>query len=333
MQTTFPTLRLRRMRQHPTLRNLIQETHLDISDLICPLFIKGRGGNKTPISSMPGYYQVPLNLLREEIQEIEQLGLSTIILFGVPAHKDALGSDSYSDKGIIQEAIGIIREMHSSLLVISDICFCEYTDHGHCGILSEKIGKLDVDNDETLHYLVKQAVSHARAGTHVIAPSGMIDGMVKAIRHGLDENGFEHIPILSYSVKYNSSLYGPFRVAAEAAPSFGDRSTHMMDYSNGNEALREVQMDVAEGVDMLMVKPAHSYLDVLYRIKQAYPSIPLGAYHVSGEYSMIKAAAEKGWIDEKKVVLEVLKGIRRAGADFIITYFAKEVARWELLKK
>lgn len=307
----------------------MRETELNIKDLVCPLFIKGRKGGKAAIPSMPGYYQVPLDLLQEEIKEIEGLGITTIILFGVPPNKDPFGSDSYSDCGIIQEAIGIIKRMNSSLLVISDICFCEYTDHGHCGILTEKTGRVDVDNDETLAYLVKQAVSHAKAGADVIAPSGMIDGMVRAIRQGLDDHGFEHLPILSYSVKYNSALYGPFRAAAEAAPSFGDRSTHMMDVANANEALREVKLDVDEGADMLMVKPAHTYLDIICRVKQAHPNIPLGAYHVSGEYSMIKAAAANGWIDEKRVALEVLQSIRRAGADFIITYFAKDFARWQ----
>lgn len=327
--TTFPNVRMRRLRHNPMVRCLVRETELTKQDLICPIFIKGLEGEKKPISSMPGYFQIPLNKLEEEIREIEALGLTTILLFGIPPHKDALGSDSYSDTGIIQESIKRIKAMGSKLLVISDICFCEYTDHGHCGILSERCGQLDVDNDKTLYYLVKQAVSHAQAGTDVIAPSGMIDGMVKAIRQGLDEAGFEHLPILSYTIKYNSSLYGPFRVAAEGAPSFGDRSTHMMDCANAEEGLREAHLDVAEGADMLMVKPAHTYLDMILRIKQAYPYMPLGAYHISGEYAMIKAAAEKGWIDERKAATEVLKAIKRAGADFIITYFAKDFARWE----
>ena len=328
LNITFPSVRMRRLRHHPTVRSLIRETQLNVQDLICPLFIKGRDGDKKPIASMPGYFQIPLNKLQQEIQEIEALGITTILLFGIPPQKDACGSDSYSDTGIIQEAIKLIKGIGSKLMLVSDICFCEYTDHGHCGILSEKSGKLDLDNDETLRLLVKQAVSHAQAGTDVIAPSGMIDGMVKAIRQGLDEAGFEHLPILSYAVKYNSALYGPFRIAAEGAPSFGDRSTHMMDCSNVEEALREAQLDIAEGADMLMVKPAHSYLDVIFRIKQAYPYMPLGAYHTSGEFCMIKAAAEKGWVDEKKAAIEVLKSIRRAGADFIITYFAKDFARW-----
>lgn len=328
MPSAFPSLRLRRLRQHPILRDLVRETELNVQDLILPLFIKGREGIKRPIESMPGHYQIPLNLLSDEIQEITELGLSSVILFGIPPHKDCVGSDSYNDSGIIQEAIKKIRSTAPQLLIISDICFCEYTDHGHCGVLSRRTGKEDIDNDKTLELLVKQAVSHAKAGTDVIAPSGMIDGMVHAIRQGLDKAGFEHIPILSYSVKYQSSLYGPFRAAAEGSPTFGDRSSHQMDFANVKEALREVFLDVEEGADMLMVKPAHSYLDVIYQVKQAHPSIPLGAYHTSGEYCMIKAAAERGWIDERKAALEILTGIKRAGADFIITYFAKDVGHY-----
>ncbi|MDP1880410.1 MAG: porphobilinogen synthase [Parachlamydiaceae bacterium] len=322
-------LRLRRLRQHPVLRDLIRETELNIKDLVHPLFIKGKNGVKNPIHSMPGHYQIPLNGLKQEITELLDLGLSSVILFGVPSNKDSLGSESLHDQGIIQEAIGEIRKISNDLLIISDCCLCEYTDHGHCGVLKKHNGQLDVDNDQTLEILVKQAVSHAKAGTNVIAPSGMMDGMVKALRKGLDDEGFQHIPILSYSVKYQSSLYGPFRFAAEGAPQHGDRSTHQMDPANALEALREVQLDVEEGADMLMVKPAHSYLDVIYRVKQAYPEVPLGAYHTSGEFSMIKAAAEKGWVDEKKAVLEIVTGIRRAGADFIITYFAKDIAKWK----
>jgi len=331
MTATFPTLRLRRLRQHPILRDLVRETELNLKDLILPLFIKGTEGEKLLIESMPGHYQIPLNLLGREIEEIVELGISSVLLFGIPPNKDPHGSDSYDDNGIIQKAISKIREVSSNLLIMTDVCFCEYTDHGHCGFLSNKSEKNDIDNDKTLELLVKQAISHAKAGTNVIAPSGMIDGMVKAIRQGLDLSGFEHIPILSYSVKYNSSLYGPFRLAAEGPPCFGDRSSHQMDSANAQEALREIQLDVEEGADMLMVKPAHSYLDVIYRVKQAYPYIPLGAYHTSGEFSMIKAAAQRGWVDEKKAVLEILRGIRRAGADFIITYFAKDAAKWQLM--
>lgn len=328
--TSFPFLRLRRLRQHPVLRDLIRETDVKLKDLIFPLFIKGREGPKQPIETMPGLFQIPIHLLPQEIEELRNLGIFSILLFGIPPHKDATGSDSYDDQGIIQEAVRMIRKIAPEMLIVSDVCFCEYTDHGHCGFLTERLGKFDVDNDKTLELLVKQAVSHAKAGVDVIAPSGMIDGMVHAIRRGLDLAGFEHIPILSYSVKYQSCLYGPFRAAAEGAPSFGDRSTHQMDAANAKEAVREADLDVQEGADMLMVKPAHAYLDVIYRIKQAYPNIPLGAYHTSGEFCMIKAAAEKGWLDEKKAVLEILRGIRRAGADFIITYYAKEFAQWKI---
>jgi porphobilinogen synthase len=328
MVAVLPFVRMRRLRQHPALRDLIRETDVQINDLIAPLFIKGCEGEKKAIPSMPGCYQIPLNKLPEEIAEILELGISSVILFGIPPHKDPYGSNAYHEDGIIQQAIRVIKNITSQLLVISDICFCEYTDHGHCGFIRESGGKFDIDNDKTLELLVKQSLSHAQAGADVIAPSGMIDGMVRAIRYGLDAQGFEQIPILSYSVKYHSCLYGPFRAAAEGAPTFGDRSTHFMDSANSREALREAQLDIDEGADMLMVKPAHSYLDVIYRIKQSYPHIPLGAYHTSGEFCMIKAAAEKGWVDEKKAVLEILRGIRRAGADFIITYYAKEFARW-----
>lgn len=326
--SALPTCRLRRLRQHPVLRDLIRETELNLQDLVLPLFIKGKEGAKIPIASMPGHCQIPLSSLHQEIEEIIELGITSILLFGIPPHKDCNGSDSYSDTGIIQQALKIIKQLAPHLLVISDLCFCQYTDHGHCGVLSQKTEKIGVDNDKTLELLVRQAVSHAQAGVDVVAPSGMIDGMVKAIRGGLDEAGFQHIPILSYSVKYNSSMYGPFRLAAEGTPKRGDRSTHQMDPANGQEALREVQLDIEEGADILMVKPAHSYLDVIYRVKQAYPYIPLAAYHTGGEFCMIKAAAERGWIEEKRAAIEILRGIRRAGADFIITYFAKDLARW-----
>ncbi len=329
MTTAFPLLRLRRLRQHPVLRDLIRETDIALKDLIFPLFIKGREGEKQPINTMPGLFQIPIQRLPQEIEELCKLGISSVLLFGIPPHKDPLGMDSYSDQGIIQEAIQVIRKTAPKMLIVSDVCFCEYTDHGHCGIITEKDGKFDLDNDQTLELLVKQAVSHAQAGADIVAPSGMIDGMVYAIRRGLDIAGYKHVPILSYSVKYQSCLYGPFRAASEGTPSFGDRSTHQMDTANAKEALREADLDVLEGADMLMVKPAHAYLDVIYRVKQAHPNIPLGAYHTSGEFCMIKAAAEKGWLDEKKAVLEILRGIRRAGADFIITYYAKEFAQWQ----
>ena len=327
MQVNIPSIRLRRLRQHPILRDLVRETQLNLKDLVLPLFIKGVKGEKQPVLTMPGHHQIPLNRLEEEIEELLSLKITSVILFGVPPHKDEVGSDSYHDEGIIQQAIRKIKAITSDILIISDSCFCEYTSHGHCGFLNERSGRVDIDNDMTLDLLVKQALSHAKAGADVIAPSGMIDGMVGAIRRGLDSAGFEHIPILSYSVKYNSCLYGPFRAATEGAPNFGDRSTHMMDPANGNEALREALLDVEEGADMLMVKPAHTYLDIIYRLKQAYPYIPLGAYHPSGEFMMIKAAAEKGLVNEKKAAIEVMTAIRRAGADFIISYFTKEAAQ------
>lgn len=325
----FPTTRLRRLRYHPKLRDLIRETTLDVNDLILPLFIHHGEDVCHPIASMPGHYQLSVDQLPEEIEEILALGIPGVILFGIPEYKDSLGSESYSDEGIIQTAISRIKDLAPELLVISDVCFCEYTDHGHCGVISEKTGQPDVDNDATLALLAQQAVSHANAGADVIAPSGMQDGMVAAIRAALDAEGFEAIPILSYAVKYCSALYGPFRQASgDSAPRFGDRRSYQMDPANGFEALREVALDLQEGADMLMVKPAATYLDVIYRVKQAHPNVPLGAYHVSGEYAMVKAAAEKGWLDEERAALEVLTAIKRAGADFIITYFAKDVARW-----
>lgn len=325
----FPKTRLRRLRQTAILRNLVKETCLKVNDLILPLFIKHGTHIKNPIASMPNHFQISIDYLEDEIAALTQLGINHIILFGIPAQKNALGTDTYSANGIIQTAIAKIKKIAPNMLIISDICFCEYTDHGHCGIVKEnQHGKQDLHNDDTLELLVKQAISHAKAGTDIIAPSGMIDGMVQAIRHGLDNAGYSHLPILSYSVKYSSSMYGPFRQAAEGAPLFGDRSTHMMDIANSHEAMRECALDIAEGTDMLMVKPAHTYLDIIARIKQTYPALPLGAYHTSGEYAMIKAAAEKGWINERQAALEVLTAIRRAGADFIITYFAKDAAQW-----
>lgn len=340
LKGVFPATRLRRLRESPKTRTLVRETELQLNQLVLPLFITHGVGVKTPISSMPGHFQLSIDKLKEEIESIDALGIKNIILFGIPEHKDALGSDSYSDNGIIQRAIPEIKKLAPHLLIISDLCFCEYTDHGHCGVLSaveelnvteRDVAKFDavkLDNDATLDLLARQAVSHARAGVDIIAPSGMIDGMVQAIRQGLDRAGFLHLPILSYSVKYSSAMYGPFREAAKGAPSFGDRQSHQMDYANSREALRECGLDVAEGADMLMVKPAHTYLDVIFQVKQNFPELPLGAYHTSGEFAMIKAAAEKGWVDEKNTAMEVLTAIRRAGADFIITYFAKDVAEW-----
>lgn len=314
---SFPVSRLRRLRRTPQLRSLLQENTVAVSDLVLPLFIKAGHNIKNPISSMPGHFQFSLDHLPAEIDEIKQLNIPAVILFGIPEKKDPMGSSALDDNGIIQQAIKLIKKIAPELLVITDLCFCEYTDHGHCEI---------VDNDKTLELLGKQAISHARAGADMIAPSGMMDGMVKTIRAALDENHFQDMPILSYAVKYASSFYGPFRVAADGAPQFGDRKTYQMNPANANEALREAALDVAEGADMLMVKPAQHYLDIIYRVKQRFPELPLCAYQVSGEFAMIKAAAEKNWMDEKAAMMESLLAIKRAGADFIITYFAKEFA-------
>ena len=324
----FPALRLRRLRQSPGLRRLIRETVLDVSDLVYPLFIRHGHKVKQAISSMPGCFQLSLDNLAPEIDEIVSLNIPAVVLFGIPASKDPEGKVSCDDQGVIQSAIRAIKQQAPDLVVIADVCLCEYTDHGHCGVISDKHEERIIDNDLTLPVLAAQALSLVRAGADVVAPSGMMDGMVQAIRQTLDANGFSDIPILSYSAKYASALYGPFREAAEGPPKFGDRKSYQIDPANGAEALRENLLDLYEGADMLMIKPAHAYLDIIYRTKQAYPLVPLGAYHVSGEYSMLKAAAEKGWIDEKRCVLEIITGIKRAGADFIITYYAKELARW-----
>lgn len=324
----FPQIRMRRLRSHPKIQDLIRETQLQVTDLIQPLFIHHGENVKNHIASMPGQFQLSLDHLPDAIREIEALGIPGIILFGIPELKDSEGKCAIDPQGIIQNAIRKIKAIAPDLLVISDLCFCEYTDHGHCGVISDKTGQPDVDNDLTLKILVQQAISHAQAGADVIAPSGMIDGMVQVIRQGLDNHGFEHIPILSYAVKYCSALYGPFREAAQGAPQFGNRRSYQMDPANAQEALREAALDVQEGADMLMVKPAHAYLDVISQVKQKFPHVPLAAYHVSGEFAMIKAAAQNGWIDEKRVALEILTAIKRAGADFIITYYAREVADW-----
>jgi porphobilinogen synthase len=296
-----------------------------LSDLVYPLFIKEGMTGRSAVESMPGIDQLSLEELSKEAQELIELGVSSVILFGIPSYKDASGSSACRSDGIIQRAIRCIKQVAPELLVIADLCLCEYTDHGHCGLL-RSCGSLD--HEATLPLLVEQAVSLAKEGADVIAPSGMIDGMVHAIRTGLDLAGFSHVPLLSYAVKYCSSLYGPFRQAAEGAPQFGSRASYQLDPANCQEGLREAFLDVQERADLLMVKPAHTYLDMICRIKEKHSSIPLGAYHTSGEYAMIKAAAEKGWIDERKVVYEVLTSIKRAGADFIITYYAKQFATW-----
>lgn len=327
---SFPALRLRRLRASSVLRDLVSETRLDIKKLIQPIFIKANIDKKIPIQSMPTQFQWSLNDLPEFISDIQKSGITSVLLFGIPEHKDPLGQDAYSDQGIVQKAIRLIKKQAPELLVIADLCFCEYTSHGHCGVVHQvDENHFEVDNDATLDLLSKQAISLVKAGADIIAPSGNMDGMVGAIRKGLDSENYSTIPILSYAVKYASSLYGPFREASEGAPQFGDRRSYQMDVRNGREALRECALDVSEGADMLMVKPAHAYLDIIYRVKQQFPEIPLGAYHVSGEFSMLKVlGGEKKWIDEKKSVLEILTAIHRAGADFIITYYAKEVAEW-----
>lgn len=324
----FPQIRLRRLRSHPRLREMVRETNLAPSDLILPLFIRHGTDTEVPIQSMPGHSQWTVDRLAKEAREIESLGIPAVILFGIPDEKDAVGSSSWDANGVVQQAIHAIREAAPTLYVITDVCFCEFTDHGHCGVLHEVNGVPDVDNDATLPNLVKQAVSHARAGAHMIAPSGMMDGMIGALRAGLDAAGFTQIPIMSYAAKYASGFYGPFREAAESTPQFGDRRTYQMDPANGAEALREVALDLAEGADLLMVKPALSYLDIIRRVKAAHPDVPLAAYNVSGEFAMVKAAARNGWIDEQRVALEILTSIKRAGADLILTYHAKDAARW-----
>lgn len=324
----FPTIRPRRLRGHPLLRNLVRETVLSPDDLILPLFVRPGVGIRKEIGSMPGNYQLSVDCLIEEVDESVDLGIKSLLLFGIPAYKDATGSSALDDQGIVQQALRALRSKYGSkVLLITDECFCEYTDHGHCGVLSERGGQLDLDNDATLPRLAAQCVSHAVAGADLVAPSGMLDGMVQAIRKGLDANGFDHLPIMSYSAKYSSGFYGPFREAAESPPQFGDRSTYQMDPANSDEAMREVTLDLEEGADIVMVKPALAYLDIIRRVKDRF-DVPIAAYNVSGEFAMVKAAAARGWIDERRVTLEILTSIRRAGADMILTYHAKEAARW-----
>ena len=325
--TGYPLHRPRRLRGHPRLRDLVRESRLTLDDLIYPMFVYHGTNLRREIASMPGQYQLSLDRFGDAVGEVAELGIPAVILFGIPAEKDARGSHASDDRGIVQEAIRFAKKSAPGLLVITDVCFCEYTDHGHCGPLSETGGRLDVDNDATLPLLAAQAVSHARAGADMVAPSGMMDGMVATIRAGLDGSGFSHIPILAYAAKFASGYYGPFRDAAESAPSFGDRRTYQMDPANGDEAIREVALDLAEGADLVMVKPGLAYLDIVRRVKDEF-GVPVAAYNVSGEYAMVKAAARNGWIDEKRVVMETLTGFKRAGADMILTYHAPDVARW-----
>lgn len=318
----FPSYRPRRLRRNENIRRMVRETHLRIDDLIYPMFSAFGENIKKEISSMPGIYQQSIENIVIEAQEVFDLGIPAVVLFGIPETKDAVGSDAYCETGIIQETVRAIKKTVPKLTVITDVCMCEYTDHGHCGLIKEG----DVDNDPTLELLAAEALSHAQAGADIVAPSDMMDGRVAAIRDILDENGFEHIPVMSYAVKYSSAYYGPFREAAESTPEFGDRRSYQMDPANRLEALREANQDVAESADFLMVKPALAYLDVLRELRDNF-DLPLVAYNVSGEYSMVKAAAEKGWIDGDRVMMETLLGMKRAGADLIITYHAKEAAR------
>jgi len=315
--------RLRRLRRTEALRRLVRETRLSPDDFVYPLFVVHGSGVRNAIPSMPGQAQLSVDQLPAEAQELRALGIPAVLLFGIPASKDEQASEAYAPDGIVQQAVRALKQADPALLVVTDVCLCEYTSHGHCGIVRDG----DVDNDATLPLLARTAVSHAQAGADMVAPSAMMDGQVAAIRQELDENGFGQTPIMAYAAKYASAFYGPFREAAESAPQFGDRRGYQMDPANAREALREIEADVAEGADIVMVKPALAYLDVLARARQRF-DLPLAAYNVSGEYAMIKAAAANGWLDEKRVVLEVLTAIKRAGADIVITYHAKDAARW-----
>ncbi len=320
---SFPTVRMRRTRQNEKLRGLVRETHLNVKQLIYPLFIAENIDEPRGISSMPGIVQWPLEYLGREAERIARLGIPAVLLFGIPSEKDEVGSQAYAAQGIIQQAIRRFKAEVPDLLVVTDVCLCEYTSHGHCGVIHNG----NVQNDESLELLSHMALSHVEAGADLVAPSDMMDGRVGAIRRALDEQGFSSTPIMAYSAKYASGFYGPFREAAGSAPQFGDRRSYQMDPANVREALREVDLDIAEGADIVMVKPALAYLDVIRQVRE-HCDLPIAAYNVSGEFAMIKAAAQLGWIDERRIVMEVLTGIRRAGADMIITYFAPDVVGW-----
>ncbi len=319
---SFPVHRPRRLRRTENLRRMTRETHVRVDDLLMPLFIVPGTRVENPIGSMPGIAQLSVDRAVEECKQIRDLGIPGVILFGIPDEKDAVGSDAYNDNGIIQRSLRALKEEVPGLTLITDVCLCEYTDHGHCGLVKGN----DVDNDATLELLVKESLSHVRAGADMVAPSDMMDGRVGAIRQALDQQGFPHIPIMAYAAKFASGFYGPFREAAESTPQFGDRRSYQMDPANGDEAIREVALDIEEGADMVMVKPALPYLDIIRRVKEKF-DCPLAAYNVSGEYAMLKAAALNGWLDEERVMLEALTSIKRAGADIILTYFAKDAAR------
>ncbi len=321
--SAFPTIRHRRLRYNPLVRDLVRETVLTKNDLIYPLFVVPGTKVKNPVKSMPGVFQLSIDELVKECKEVRDLGIPAVILFGIPDHKDEVGSGAYDANGIIQQSIRAIKVEVNNLLIITDVCMCEYTSHGHCGILNGE----EIMNDETVSLLAKEAVSHAESGADMIAPSDMMDGRVAEIRRALDYKGFNKIPIMSYDAKYSSGFYGPFRDAAESTPAFGDRKSHQMDIGNVNEALREVAEDIEEGADIVMVKPAGPYLDVIRKVKDTF-GMPTAAYQVSGEYAMIKAAGSNGWIDEERVMVEAAFAIKRAGADMILTYFAKDLARW-----
>ncbi len=319
----FPALRLRRLRRNENLRRMVRETKISVDDLIYPLFVIPGEKIREEVSAMPGVFRLSVDELVKEAFEVAKLGIPAVILFGIPERKDEAASEAYAEEGIVQRALRTLKKEVPELILITDVCLCEYTSHGHCGVIKD--GK--VDNDITLQLLAQTAVSHAEAGADMVAPSDMMDGRVSAIRSSLDENGFSHIPIMSYAAKYSSAFYGPFREAAESAPQFGDRRSYQMDPANALEAIREVALDIEEGADIVMVKPALAYLDIVRRVKEEF-GYPTAAYNVSGEYSMVKAAAQKGWIDEKRIVLEILTSIKRAGADLILTYHAKDVAKW-----
>jgi porphobilinogen synthase len=325
LRTVPGARRPRRLRRTATLRDLVRETTLEPSDFVYPLFVVAGEDVRKPVTSMPGVDQISADRLAAEARELAALGVKAVVLFGLPSAKDAHGSESFADDGVVQNAIRALKDASSELVVMTDVCMCEYTDHGHCGLLD---AGGDLLNDETLEVLGRIAVSHAEAGADVVAPSGMLDGMVGAIRGALDGEGLTGVAILSYAVKYASAFYGPFREAADGAPAFGDRRSHQLDPANAREALREAALDVEEGADALMVKPALGYLDVVHAVRERFPELPLAAYNVSGEYSMVKAAVANGWLDERAVVLEVLTGIRRAGADLVVTYHAKDAAAW-----
>ena len=321
--STYPTIRHRRLRYNPLVRDMVRETVLTKNDLIYPLFVVPGTKIKNPVKSMPGVFQLSIDELVKECKEVRDLGIPAVILFGIPDHKDEVGSGAYDANGIIQQAVRAIKAEVKDLLVITDVCMCEYTSHGHCGVLNGE----EILNDETISLLAKEAVTHAEAGADIIAPSDMMDGRVTAIRKALDYKGFNKTPIMSYAAKYSSGFYGPFRDAAESTPAFGDRRSHQMDIGNVNEALREVAEDIEEGADIVMVKPAGPYLDVIRAVKEKF-AMPTAAYQVSGEYAMIKAAGANGWIDEERVMVEAAFAIKRAGADMFLTYFAKDLARW-----